>query len=281
MSIRVALINMKGGVGKSTITAQLAWQFSCYRKWSKRVLVVDLDPQFNASQYLLGPAKYGALVAGGQKTIWDVMEQGSASPAGGRVPRVAPADVIVNVKRFTGGGRIDLIPSRLELSWSLRNPAQKERKLTQLLNKVDDDYDLVLVDCAPTDSVLTTSAYFACQKVLIPVVPQYLSSIGLPLLARSINEFEEQNEGESVEVVGIVFNAASDYVPEEATAKGEVRAFATRESYDIFDAEIRYSRSYAKGAREGAPIFRTSYARTKVANQFHAFAVEFAGKVGL
>jgi chromosome partitioning protein len=52
MATKVSLINMKGGVGKSTITVNLAWQFAAYR--NKRVLVVDLDPQFNSSQYLLG-----------------------------------------------------------------------------------------------------------------------------------------------------------------------------------------------------------------------------------
>lgn len=282
MAVKVALINMKGGVGKSTLTANLAWQFACYQNWAKRVLVIDLDPQFNVSQYLLGPKKYQGLIAKGQRTVWDVMEQGTATPSAGKSPLVKPADVICNVVTFSStSGKIDLIPSRLELAWSLRNPALKERKLANLIQKVDDQYDLILVDCAPTESLLTTTAYFTCDHVLVPVLPEYLSSIGLPLLSRSISEFEEQNEGKTVKVVGIVFNATEGYSPEEKKAKAEVRNFAKSERIPIFDAEVTYSKSYAKGAREGKPIFRTSYARTSVATQFHTFATEFATKVGL
>ena len=58
MAKKVGLINMKGGVGKSTLAVNLAWQFAAMRRWNKRVLVVDLDPQFNASQYLLGVDGY-------------------------------------------------------------------------------------------------------------------------------------------------------------------------------------------------------------------------------
>jgi chromosome partitioning protein len=50
MAVKVSLINMKGGVGKSTLTVNLAWHFASYGEWNKKVLVVDLDPQFNASQ---------------------------------------------------------------------------------------------------------------------------------------------------------------------------------------------------------------------------------------
>jgi len=57
MARKVALINMKGGVGKSTLCINLAWYFALPRD-SKRVLVVDLDPQFNASQYLLGTQRF-------------------------------------------------------------------------------------------------------------------------------------------------------------------------------------------------------------------------------
>ncbi len=60
MTTVVSLINMKGGVGKSTLTVNLAWHYSCYSNWKKNVLVVDLDPQFNASQYLIGNSKISA-----------------------------------------------------------------------------------------------------------------------------------------------------------------------------------------------------------------------------
>ena len=58
MAIVVSLINMKGGVGKSTLSVNLAWHYAAYSDGLKKVLVVDLDPQFNASQYLVGVTKY-------------------------------------------------------------------------------------------------------------------------------------------------------------------------------------------------------------------------------
>lgn len=280
MAKKIALINMKGGVGKSTLTVNLAWQFAAMQKWAKRVLVVDLDPQFNASQYLLGPVRYKQAMAAGQKTTWDIMEQGISTPTGGKTPHVTPSDVILSVWASTNSS-IDLIPSRLELAWSLRNPAQKERKLANLLKKAEAHYDLILVDCAPTESMLTTAAYFACNQVLIPVAPEYLASIGLPLLVRSISEFEEQNEGEKVNVLGIAFNATDNYSPEETKSKAEVLSFAKKAGIVVFDSEVGYSRSYTRGAREGKPIFWTSYARTNVAREFHTFANEFARRVGL
>lgn len=88
------------------------------------------------------------------------------------------------------GSKLDLIPSRLELSRTLRNPTGKERRLAKALSKVSDDYDLIIIDCAPTDSILTDAAYFASRYVLIPVKPEFLATIGLPLLARSIQEFK-------------------------------------------------------------------------------------------
>ncbi len=53
MATKVSLINVKGGVGKSTLTINLAWHFAAYEDWNKKVLVIDLDPQFNASVLLL------------------------------------------------------------------------------------------------------------------------------------------------------------------------------------------------------------------------------------
>ena len=82
--------------------------------------------------------------------------------------------------------------SRLELAFSLKTPYQeKERELSRALADLEDTYDLILVDCAPTESILTTAAYLSCDFLLVPVKPEYLSAIGLPLLARSMREFQD------------------------------------------------------------------------------------------
>jgi chromosome partitioning protein len=255
MATTVALINMKGGVGKSTLAVNLAWQLTGIQGQDNNVLVVDLDPQFNASQYLLGAQGYRKkIIEPRRATIWDVFEQQTRTP-GNRAPKqLLPADVIVTVQRWPEN-RLDLLPSTLELAWSLKQPAQKEQVLAKFLEKVSDDYGLIIIDCAPTESLLTTAAYLASDYVLVPVKPEYLSTIGLPLLARSLEDFHHQYDDQKVEMLGIIFNHATQYEPEEALSKREVRAEAKRFGWYIFTSEISYSRSYPKGAREGNPIF--------------------------
>ncbi len=162
---------MKGGVGKSTLTVNLAWHFAAYNVWSKNVLIVDLDPQFNASQYLLGVAEYAKILQSGKPTVWDIFEQGTRTPAAGQRRLSNPHDPIHNRITFQTGARIDLIPSRLELAYSLKNPGQKEHYLSQLLQQVESEYDLIIIDCAPTESILTTAAYLSSDYLLVPVKP--------------------------------------------------------------------------------------------------------------
>lgn len=275
MATKVALINMKGGVGKSTLSVNLAWHFSAMRAWRKNVLVVDLDPQFNCSQYILGARRYQELFVKKQgPTIWDIFEQATRTP-GMRATGRKLEDCIINVANFSSGQRLDVIASQLELSYTLKNPSQKEHLLANFIMDVEDQYDVILVDCAPTESVLTTAAYLTCDKILVPVKPDFLSSIGLPLIRQSIREFTRLYK-KKLELLGVCFNATSGYAPEEVTAKQEVRSLAKRFSWHVFDEEIPLSRSFPKGAREGAPIFRTSYAHTAVASRVAAFCDAFA-----
>lgn len=270
MAEKVALINMKGGVGKSTLAANLAWAMAT---WDKRVLVVDLDPQFNCSQYLLGVAQIETILSGSQPTVRDILERPRA---------INPTDAIFSVYRSRSGGSIGLIPSRLELSQALRNPAGKEHLFKRAIDELEKTYDLVIVDCAPTESMLTMAAYLAADYLLVPVRPEYLSTIGLPLLEQSLEYFATLYPGNSSpEVLGLVFNGVSDYSPEEVTSKSEVRRVAGIRGWPVFDAEVRYSKSYPKGAREGSPVSRTTYAHWYVKDNFALFAHEFAQQVGM
>jgi len=281
MAKKVSLINMKGGVGKSTLAVNLAWHFAALTKWSKKVLVVDLDPQFNASQYLLGVSEYKKIIDNNIPTIWNVFEQFTYLPDSPKPSPLEPAKVIYSVRKFSGGSCIDLIPSRLELAFSLRNPGQKEQLLSKFISKVEGNYELVILDCAPTESFLTMAAYLASDYILVPVKPEYLSSIGLPLLVNSMEEFKKHHEEHDLKLAGIVFNATSDYVPEEVKSKDEVKTIAKKNGWYVFENGVSYSRSYPKGAREGQPIFRTSYSRWQQTQRFRAFAEEFAKRIGL
>jgi len=150
---------MKGGVGKSTLCTNLAWHFSAMRAWRKRVLLVDLDPQFNASQYMLGVARYQReIILGNGPTVWDIFEQQARMP-GLRSSSRTLTDAIITVATFSSGQSLKLIPSQLDLSFTLKNPSQKEHLLSNFISDIENGYDLILVDCAPTESVLTTAAY--------------------------------------------------------------------------------------------------------------------------
>lgn len=279
MAKKVSLINMKGGVGKSTLAVNLAWHFVSFEE--NKVLVIDLDPQFNASQYLLGVNAYERILEEEEPTIWNVFEQFTTTPGAKETAALDPEDLLNEVVEFRDGSRIDLIPSQLELAYSMRNPGQKEQLLQKTIAKIEDDYDLIIMDCAPTESLLTTAAYLTSDYILVPVKPEYLSSIGLPLLVRSLQDFKQRFEHHKVELAGVVFNGCSDYSPEELKAKRSVKAIAKENDWYVFKKEVSFSRSYPKGAREGKPIFSTSYSRSNVAANFRAFAEEFAERIGL
>ncbi|WP_395445260.1 ParA family protein [Caulobacter sp. UC70_42] len=281
MAIKVAVINMKGGVGKSTLCTNLAWHFSAMLRWRKRVLLVDLDPQFNSSQYMLGVSRYQReIITNNSPTIWDIFEQQSRAP-GLRASGRTLSNAIINVANFIGSeGKVDLLPSQLELSFTLKNPSQKEHLLSNFIADVEDNYDLILVDCAPTESVLTAAAYLTADKILVPVKPEFLSTIGLPLIRQSLGDFENSYR-KQLEVCGIGFNMCSDYSPEESRSKDEVRSLAATFGWHVFDEEIPYSRSFPKGAREGSPIFRTSYARSSVSSLVASFSDAFARRISL
>jgi chromosome partitioning protein len=85
------------------------------RDWSKRVLLIDLDPQFNASQYLLGAQRYETQIfKQNRPTVWDIFEQAARTP-GLRAAGRNLSDTVFPAVRFTSGSYINLIPSQLEL----------------------------------------------------------------------------------------------------------------------------------------------------------------------
>jgi chromosome partitioning protein len=276
-SVVVSVVNMKGGVGKSTLTANLGW-FCAYRE-NLRVLLVDLDPQFNLSQYIMGTDGYTAHLENGKGTVLQLFEQATPKAVSGKEQsRIKPQDIIAHVKAWTDGSRIDLIPSCLELAWTLKNPHQKEQLLAQFLDEVRSSYDLILIDCPPTDSMLTDAAYLASDSVLVPVKPEFLSTIGLPLVVRSLEDFQRRYKTGGLDVLGIVFNASSDKL-EHDHSRARVRKVADEHGWYIFENEVSYSDSYPKGSRISSPIFLTSYARANKIADFFGVADEFMARI--
>lgn len=278
----VSLINMKGGVGKTTLCFNFAW----YAAWrgNQRVLAVDLDPQSNLSQYIMGAEAYLEYISENHPTVVEIFEQFSAPTRARPSPRlVDPSLVIHRLREWSDGSLLHLIPSRLELASTLKNRTDVAHLLPGFLAQVSNSYDLILIDCAPTESVLTTAAYLSSRYIIVPVKPEFLAAIGLPLLARSLNEFRVARNDHTIELAGIVFNDADPQhrKPEHNRARRQVREIAQENNWHVFEKEVRHSDSYATGARAGTAIFRTRYARGYVQNEFSEVGTELLTRVGL
>lgn len=281
MAVTVSLINMKGGVGKTTLAAQLAHAAD---RQGLRTLAVDLDPQSNLSQAILSPEKYVKLLKDKKPTVSAIFENYLPPSDGTDAPKpLHVKDVIIKKAGYWAKTTLDLIPSRLELSQTLKNPTGKERRLAKALSKIHDQYDLILLDCAPTESILTEAAYHASRYALVPVKPEFMATVGLPLLARSLNEFKYENSDHSIDICGVVFNHSSSYSegPEGKTSVKEVQKEAKKHGWHVYNTHVRYSASYAKAAREGTPIGSTSYVRYEVTAEFSKFVDEFLESIGL
>jgi len=277
---KVSIINLKSRVGKSTLTVNLAWYFAAVKPIPAKVLVIDLDPQFNASQYLLGTNEYEKILTQGKLTTWNILEQNTSTlTAKSRI--FEPHESIHNVVSFVNESRIDLIPSRLELAFSMKNPLQKQRQLSKIVAEIENEYDLILIDCSSTESGLTTAAYLSSDYLLVPVKLEYLCSIGLPPLVNSLNDFKNDYGNHKLNLAGLVFNSTSYYFAEAIYSKAVVRQIAEQNGWYVFNSEVPYSRSLAKDAQEGRPIIPTAYDNTSQQEQFMNFTDEFAARLSM
>jgi chromosome partitioning protein len=282
MAVCVSMINMKGGVGKTILATQIAWYATL--ELDKKVLLIDLDPQANASQSVMSPKTYVSYLDGGGLTVADVFEQFTPTgPATGSPKKLDLTKVIFHRVKYKDGSLLDLVPSRLELSWTLRNPTGEETLLPRFVAKIEDRYDLIIIDCSPTDSILTDAAYHCSRFILVPIRAEFLASIGFPLLDRSVKAFQMRHEDSKIEVCGLVFNdyARGHVKRENELARKDVNQKAAQYGWYVFQKDIPHSDSYFRSAREGLPISNTKGTHHKVKTEFEAFATEFFPRIGL
>lgn len=204
----VSILNMKGGVGKTTITFNLAYFLA--NEHNAKVLAIDFDPQANLSSGFLTYDAYQNHRRN-RKVISDIFTQiehivGPVSQKNQKL--ITLEDMVVRVKNFSGGGFIDLIPSELELSSVLERTGGNniEDRLKLILKDKKNRYNYILIDCSPTYSVLTNNCLKASDYILIPVKPDPFSARGIPLLQNKIDIHNRANTNEDqVRVLGIIF----------------------------------------------------------------------------
>ncbi len=166
MSKVMAIANQKGGVGKTTTAINLS---ACLAEAGRRVLTVDFDPQGNATNGL-GFEK-GYLT----KTVYDLLS-GQAELEECLVKDVQPG--------------LDILPSDVNLSAAeveLLDVPENNRLLKNILDKIRDDYNYVLIDCPPSLSLLTLNALTAADSVLVPVQCEYYALEGLTQILQTID----------------------------------------------------------------------------------------------
>ena len=259
---------MKGGVGKTTVAVLLGRHSASLR--SLKTLAIDLDPQANLSQALMGDRAYKQFVESKAPSIVEVFE-GYAPPLPSK-PSPSPLDIDSVVQLIQPN--LHLIPSRFDFSDHLvKSIGTDPRVLARLIANNFQDKDLVIIDCAPTESIFTQTAYHASRYILVPVKPEFLATIGFPLLKRSLESFRNANPSHDIDVIGVVINDTSDYqaywTPEQKTALSEIQDEASDNSWYVFENKLLYSRGFPK-------MMRSPYARWsgRAPDMFRSFADE-------
>lgn len=190
---------------------------------------------------------------------------------------VTPENTITRIEKWADGSSLDLIPSCLELSWVLKNPTEKSHLLSQFIDNVVHDYDLIVIDCAPTESILTTAAYLVSQYIFVPVKPEFLATIGLPMFAQSIKNHKRAYPSKEIKMGGVIFNGATrgKKSPEQIKSIGDVKEVAATNNWPVFANMVHNSESYPAGIRSGVPIFDTKQVQKNVTDEFNNVAKEF------
>ena len=179
----IAIANQKGGVGKTTTAINLS---ACLAEAGQRVLAVDFDPQGNATSGLGFEKGYMS------KTVYELL-MGECE---------INECVIKEVQK-----NLDILPSDVDLSGAeieLLDQSDKESKLRKELEKVEKDYDFIIVDCPPSLNLLTINALTAADTVLVPIQCEYYALEGLSQLIHTINLVKERLNPD-LEMEGAVF----------------------------------------------------------------------------
>jgi len=190
----VAVLNMKGGVGKTTVSAHVMRVL--YLSLMKKTLLIDFDPQFNLTQTVVPQNQYEKLKQANQ-TILTVMEPAPQtslfSVTASNAPPPKVADVSIVMKRTHGGAaELRLVPGDFGLvKYSLIDDAKAlapiRARFKQFVAQAQNEMDLVCIDCNPSSSFMTVCGLEVATHVLVPVRPDRFSVLGLELLDKFIS----------------------------------------------------------------------------------------------
>jgi len=229
MSEVLAIVNQKGGVGKTTTSVNLGGYLA---NSNQPTLIVDLDPQANATMGL------GVKVTPEMPTVYDVL-----------LEEVPLADAI----QPTSQAGLNIIPSTPELvgaAIELMDQPYREYRLRKNLKAVADHYNFVLVDCPPSLGLLTINALCAAHRVLIPVQCEYYALEGLNQLLHTV-EMVREHLNPQIQVLGAVLTM---YDRRTALSRKIVREVRRNFPGHVFDSVIPRNTEIAEAPSSGSTI---------------------------
>ncbi len=272
MGYIVSTTNMKGGVGKTTLTVNLA---TCLAKYhGKRVLVVDLDPQISATLSLMPPAEFAKLRKE-QRTLKSLIQKAITNDP---QYNLGVEDIIQPYAGTLTG--IDILPGDIDLyndflvaetmyKKAMRNPGNnfqsvwdtfEDDLLQGILKSVVPQYDFIILDCAPSYNIITRSSLVNSDFYLIPAKPEPLSYIGIQLLERQVKRLIETHQAdrkEQTQLIGIVFTMSRNILAGRYYQKVMQRVRQEFNAAQIFQTTVPMDVNVSKAVDSFKPVVLT------------------------
>jgi len=306
----ISVINYKGGVGKTTVTANIAAELA---RRNKKVLLLDMDAQASLTFSFITPDYWNQSLKDTHtiKNYFDAISQGFVPPPL-RNFVIRPTPINDHLQNIGSSGFVDLISSHLglinvdlELATLLGGANMSQAKLNyikvhgklrdSIIEYASGHYDVVLIDCPPNFNIVTKNALIASDQILIPAKPDYLSTLGIDYLHRSVNQLiTEFNEFVSMDPVirpsnphmlGVVFTMIQIYSGYPIASQQQFISQTQRLGVPTFGTYFRENKSiFASAPQDGIPVTLHAYnsgTYSDVVTEINAFVDEFQAVAGV